>query len=117
MQDFISSSMCLHEFKGNQYLAESLKESGQIGAAIGVLSSALNNVKKKIPGEDPWKSTYQKQIQVASEVLRKFNHENDFVWHEKIPPKDKLPSPQCSKIVTFIPYRPKNWERKLVFKQ
>lgn len=107
---------CLHELKGQQYLAESLKDCGQIGVAIGVLCSVLTNVKKKIPGEDPWKSLYQNQIQDASEVLRKFVHENDFVWHEKIPSGDELPLPQGNKIVNFIPYSPKKWERKLSFK-
>ncbi|KAJ1389454.1 BRO1 domain [Sesbania bispinosa] len=114
--DFISFCKCLHELKGQKYLAESLKASGQIGAAIGVLRSALINVKKRIPGEEPWKCIYQKQIQDASEVLRKFVHENDFVWHEKIPLGDELPLPEGNKIVTFIPYSPKRWERQLTFK-
>lgn len=116
MQEFMYFCKCLHELKGQQYLAESLKACGQIGAAIGVLSSVLNKVKKKIPGEDPWKSIYQKQIQDASEVLRKFVHENDFVWHEKIPSIYELPLPEGTKIVTFIPYSPKRWERQLSFK-
>ncbi|ESW25346.1 hypothetical protein PHAVU_003G028200 [Phaseolus vulgaris] len=114
--EFMYFCKCLHELKGQQYLAESLKDCGQIGVAIGVLCSVLTNVKKKIPGEDPWKSLYQNQIQDASEVLRKFVHENDFVWHEKIPSGDELPLPQGNKIVNFIPYSPKKWERKLSFK-
>lgn len=116
LSEFMYFCKCLHELKGQQYLAESLKACGQIGAAIGVLSSVLNKVKKKIPGEDPWKSIYQKQIQDASEVLRKFVHENDFVWHEKIPSIYELPLPEGTKIVTFIPYSPKRWERQLSFK-
>ncbi|TKY69391.1 BRO1 domain-containing protein BROX [Spatholobus suberectus] len=114
--EFMYFCKCLHELKAQQYLAESLKACGQIGAAIGVLCSVLINVKKKIPGEEPWKSIYQKQIQDASEVLRKFVHENDFVWHEKIPSGDELPLPEGNKIVTFIPYSPKRWERQLSFK-
>ena len=116
MQEFIASSKSLHELKGQQYLAESLKASGQIGAAIGVLRTALINVKKKIPGEEPWKSIYQNQIDAASEVLRKFVYENDFVWHEKIPSGDEVPLPEGNKIVSFIPYSPKRWERDLAFK-
>jgi len=107
---------CLHELKGQQHLAENLKVSGQIGVAIGVLCSVLTNAKRKIPGEEPWKSLYQKQIQDASEVLRKFVHENDFVWHEKIPSGDELPLPEGNKIVNFIPYIPKKWERRLLLK-
>lgn len=114
--EFMCFCKCLHELKGQQYLAESLKTSGQIGAAIAVLSSVLINVKKKIPGEEPWKSIHQKQIQGSSEVLRKFIHENDFVWHEKIPSGDELPKPQGSKIVTSIPYSRTRWERQLTFK-
>ncbi|XP_061375111.1 uncharacterized protein LOC133317271 [Gastrolobium bilobum] len=114
--DFISFCKCLHELKGQQYVAESLKASGQIGAAIGVLGSTLINVKKKIPGEEPWRSIYQKQIHDASEVLRKFVHENDLVWFEKIPSGDELPLPEGHKIVNFIPYSPKRWERQLSFK-
>ncbi|RDX74890.1 Apoptosis-linked protein 2-interacting protein X 1, partial [Mucuna pruriens] len=114
--EFMYFCKCLHELKGQQYLAESLKACGQIGAAIGVLCSVLISVKKKIPGEEPWKSIYQKQIQDASEVLRKFVHENDFVWHEKVPSGDELPLPEGNKIVTFIPYSPKRWERQLSFK-
>lgn len=116
MQEFISSCKSLHALKGQQYLAESLKASGQIGAAIGVLRSALTNAKKKIPGEESWKSIYQKQIHDASEVLRKFVHENDFVLHEKIPLGDELPLPEGNKIVSIIHYCPKRWERHLAFK-
>ncbi|XP_029130438.1 uncharacterized protein LOC109814572 isoform X2 [Cajanus cajan] len=116
-QEFMYFCKCLHELKGQQYHAESLKACGQIGAAIGVLCSVLSNVKKKIPGEEPWKSIYQKQIEDASEVLRKFVHENDFVWHEKIPSGDELPLPEGNKIVTFKPYSPKRWETPLAFKR
>ncbi|XP_020234619.1 programmed cell death 6-interacting protein isoform X1 [Cajanus cajan] len=115
--EFMYFCKCLHELKGQQYHAESLKACGQIGAAIGVLCSVLSNVKKKIPGEEPWKSIYQKQIEDASEVLRKFVHENDFVWHEKIPSGDELPLPEGNKIVTFKPYSPKRWETPLAFKR
>lgn len=107
---------CLHELKGQQYLAENLKASGKIGAAIGVLRSALVNVNKKKPGDEPWKCIYQNKIQEASELLRKFVHENDFIWNEKIPSKDELPVTEGNKIVTFLPYSPKKWERKLTFK-
>ncbi|KAK7407571.1 hypothetical protein VNO78_09524 [Psophocarpus tetragonolobus] len=115
--EFMYFCKCLHELKGQQYLAESLKACGQIGAAIGVLCSVLINVKKKVPGEDPWKSIYQEQIQEASEVLRKFVHENDFVWHEKIPSGDELPLPEGNKIVSFIPYSPKTLHKQLSFKR
>lgn len=78
-------------------------------------SHCIDYRKKKIPGEEPWRSIYQKQIHEASEVLRKFVHENDFVWHEKIPSGDELPLAEGNKIVGFIPYSPKRWERTLAF--
>lgn len=90
--------------------------SGERGVAIGVLRSSLSKVKKKIPGEAMWKSVFQKEIHDASEVLRRFVHENDFVWQQKIPSQAELPLPQGNKIVSFIPYNPKGWERQLSFK-
>ncbi|OIW02258.1 hypothetical protein TanjilG_15141 [Lupinus angustifolius] len=114
--EFISSCKSLHELKGKQYVAESLRASDQIGAAIAVLRSGLINAKKKIPREESWKSIYQKQIHDASEVLRKFEHENYVVWSQKIPSVNELPLPQGSKIVNIIDYSPKRWERQLVFK-
>ncbi|CAJ1932282.1 unnamed protein product [Sphenostylis stenocarpa] len=113
--EFMYFCKYLHQLKGQQYFAESLKACGQIGVAIGVLCSVLTNVKRKIPGEEPWKSLYQKQIQDASEVLRKFVHENDFIWHEKIPSGNQLPLLEGNKIVNFIPYSPKKWEKQLSF--
>lgn len=102
--------------KGQKYFAESLKASEQIGVAIGVIDSSLSKVKKKMPGDALWKSVFQKEIDEASEVLRKFVHENDFVWHEKIPSEDEFPLSQGNKIVNFIPYNPKSWERHLSLK-
>lgn len=107
---------CLHELKGQEYVAERLKGSGQIGAAVGVLRFALVNVNKKKPGDEAWKCIYQKKIQEASELLRKLVHENDFVWNDKIPSRDELPVTEGNKIVTFIPYTPIRSERKLTFK-
>ncbi|KAF1869096.1 hypothetical protein Lal_00048376 [Lupinus albus] len=98
-QEYISSCKSLHELKGQEYVAESLKASDQIGAAIAVLHSALINAKKKIPREESWKSIYQKQIHDASEVLRKFEHENYVVWSQNIPSGDELPLPEGNKIV------------------
>ncbi|KAI4313960.1 hypothetical protein L6164_026903 [Bauhinia variegata] len=96
LSEFISYCKSLHELKGQKYFAVSLKASGEIGAAIGVLRSTLINVKKKIPGEGSWNSIYQKEIDDASEVLRKFVYENDNVWREKIPAADELPLPQVA---------------------
>lgn len=116
MQEFISSSGAVHDLRSQKYLAESLRGNGQIGVAIGVLHDALANIKKKMPGEESWKVEFRKEIDAAATMLRKFEHENEFVWHEKIPSGDELPLPQGSKIVNIIPYSPKRWERELAFK-
>lgn len=117
MQEFMQCCKSLHALRGQRYHAESLKASGQIGAAIGVLQSELSKVKKKIRGGAKWKSVIEKEILDASEMLQKFERENDFVWHEKIPLENELPLAQGNKIVNFIPYSPKRWERHLSFKR
>ncbi|KAG2665339.1 hypothetical protein I3760_15G004100 [Carya illinoinensis] len=114
--EFILSCKSLHELRSQKYLAGTLKIAGQVGVAVGVLRVAVINVQKKIPGEESWKSVFRKEIDDASEMLRKFEHENEFVWHEKIATGDELPLPQGNKIVSFIPYIPKRWERELAFK-
>ncbi|XWS64340.1 hypothetical protein CRYUN_Cryun06bG0178100 [Craigia yunnanensis] len=114
--EFISSCKALHELRSLKYLAESLKIVDQVGVAVGVLRDAIINVKKKVPGEESWRSIFSKEIDDAADILRKFENENEFVWHEKIPGGDELPLPQGSKIVNAMPYNPKRWERELSFK-
>ena len=74
----------------------------QVGVAVGVLRDALINVKKNFPGEESWRSIFRKEIDDAADMLRKFENENEFVWHEKIPGGDELPLPQGNKIVNAI---------------
>ncbi|XP_028768214.1 programmed cell death 6-interacting protein isoform X1 [Neltuma alba] len=116
LMEFIQCCKALHTLRGQRYHAESLKASGQIGAAIGVLQSELSKIKKKIRVEAKWKSVIEEEILDASEILQKFVRENDFVWHEKIPSENELPLPHGNKIVNLIPYSPKRWERHLSFK-
>lgn len=116
MQEFIFSCNALHELRSQKFLADGLKIAGQVGVAVGVLRLALSNITKKMPGEESWKSVFRKEIDDVSEMLRKFEHENEFVWHEKIPHGDELPLLQGNKIVSIIPYNPKRWERELAFK-
>ncbi|GLT34492.1 hypothetical protein SLA2020_090020 [Shorea laevis] len=114
--EFITSCKAVHELRSQKYLAEDLRTSSQIGAAIGVLRDALIHVRKKVPGEESWKSVFGNEIDAADNLLKKLEHENDFVWHEKIPYADELPLPQGSKIVNIISYQPKRWETELSFK-
>ncbi|KAF3975416.1 hypothetical protein CMV_001347 [Castanea mollissima] len=100
--EFIFSCNALHELRSQKFLADDLKNAGQVGVAVGVLRLALSNITKKMPGEESWKSVFRKEIDDVSEMLRKFEHENEFVWHEKIPHGDELPLPQeaswCSQV-------------------
>ncbi|PRQ40410.1 putative BRO1 domain-containing protein [Rosa chinensis] len=116
--EFITSCKALHELKSQKYLAESLKNNndGQFGVSVGLLRRALINAKRKIPSEESWKSVFKKEIDDFAELLRKHEHENEFVWHEKIPSGDELPKPEGTKIASVIPYNPKRWERELAFK-
>ncbi|KAK9276233.1 hypothetical protein L1049_005764 [Liquidambar formosana] len=111
--DFISSCKALYELRSQKYLAEGLKIAGQVGIAVGVLQQALINAKKKMPGEESWRLVFRQEIDSVSDMLRKFEHENEFVWHEKIASGDELPLPEGKKIVSFIPYHPQRWEREL----
>ncbi|PQQ09642.1 pH-response regulator protein palA/RIM20 [Prunus yedoensis var. nudiflora] len=115
--EFISCCKALHELKSQKYFAESLKIANQFGAAIGVLRVALVDVKKKkMPGQESWKCVLKEEIDKFAELLRKHEHENEFVWHEKVPSEDELPKPEGNKIASIIPYQPKRWERQLAFK-
>lgn len=58
----------------------------------------------------------KEEIDEVSALLKKYEHENDFVWREKIPLQDELPIPEGKKIVSHIAYHPQRWERALVFK-
>ncbi|KAK8604422.1 hypothetical protein V6N13_099364 [Hibiscus sabdariffa] len=60
--EFISSCKALHELRSQKYLAESLKIAEQVGVAIGVLSDALINAKKEVPGEESWRSIFRKEV-------------------------------------------------------
>ncbi|KAM7468387.1 hypothetical protein LguiB_015949 [Lonicera macranthoides] len=114
--EFISSCRALHELKSCKYLAEGLKSDGHIGIAVGVLQHALSNAQKNIPGEESWKLVFKQEIDNLTGLLRKYEHENEFVWREKIPDPDELPVLEGKKIVGVIPYNPQKWERELVFK-
>ncbi|KAJ6356938.1 hypothetical protein OIU78_004935 [Salix suchowensis] len=114
--EFISSCKALHELRSKKHLAEGLRDEGQMGVSVGVLCDALISSKKKTPGEESWKACLKNEIEIAANTLRKFEHENEFVWQEKIPYVDELPSPQGIKIVEIVPYKPKRWERELAFK-
>lgn len=106
----------LHELKSYKYLAESLMNEGKIGGAIGVLRHALTNSEKNTPKEESWRLVLKQVKEELTRLLQKYEHENDFVWREKIPNHHDLPFPQATKIVSSIPYFLRVTETKLVFK-
>lgn len=114
MQDFITSNRVLHEVKSFKYFAESLTKDGEIGAAIGVLRRILNYLEKNTPKEETWKLVFKQVKEELSTVLRKYEHENEIVWHEKIPHHLDI-GPEPTKIVSSIPYKPQRSTTNLVF--
>lgn len=116
MKDYILSCKTLHELRHYRYTAQGLKDDGKIGVAIGVLRLALSNSKKDVPKEESWRSVFKQVTDELIVILKKYEHENEFVWYEKVPCNNDLPLPQGVKIVSLIPYQPQNGERPLVFK-
>ncbi|GFQ08025.1 bro1 domain-containing protein brox, partial [Phtheirospermum japonicum] len=114
--DYTMSCKTLHELKCYKHLAENLKDEGKIGTAIGVLCRELSSAKKSAPKDETWRLVFRQVTDDLSLVLRKFEHENEFVWHEKVPSKYELPLAQGVKIVSLIPYQPQKCEKTLVFK-
>lgn len=109
------SCKALHECKSHHYTAECLKNEGEIGAAVRVVRQALSDLKKSMPKEESSRSVFRQVVDDLSVVLKKYEHENDFVWHGKVPCGYEVPS-QGIKIVSLIPYQPQGWERTLVFR-
>lgn len=116
LMDYISSSKVVHELRSNKYMAKALKSDGKIGSAIGVLKRGLKNVDKNVGVVESWRVVIKEEIEIMSEMIRKYEHENDFVWHEKVPYEDDLPLVQGREIVSCINYCPQKWERNLALK-
>lgn len=114
--DFISTCKVLHELMSYKYFAQALKHGDQIGIAIGVLRQTLANAKTHTPKDESWRLVFKQVIDEVTGVLGKYESENDFVWREKIPFDEYLPSPVAAKVVNLIPYQPEKWERTLVFR-
>ncbi|KAM0047691.1 putative BRO1 domain-containing protein [Helianthus debilis subsp. tardiflorus] len=116
LMDYISCSKVVHELRSYKYMAQAIKTEGQIGTAMGLLKLALNKVERNIGGMESWRVVIKQEMDTIADLLRKYEHENEFVWHEKIPYDHHLPVPQGTKIATCIPYRPERWERTLALK-
>ncbi|KAL9997697.1 putative BRO1 domain-containing protein [Helianthus debilis subsp. tardiflorus] len=117
LMDYISCSKALHKLRSYKHMAEGVKTEGQMGTAIGLLKRALNSkVQKNVGGLESWRKVIKQDMNALTELLRRYEHENDFVWSEKVPCDEHLPMLQGKKIATCIPYCPARWERTLKLK-
>ncbi|KAI3744299.1 hypothetical protein L1987_57377 [Smallanthus sonchifolius] len=116
LMDYISCSKVVHELRSYKYMAQAVKTEGQMGIAIGLLKLALNKVQRNLGGLESWRAVLNQDMDTMTDLLRKYEHENEFVWHEKVPYDHHLPLLQGKKIATCIPYRPERWERTLALK-
>ncbi|CAI9263967.1 unnamed protein product [Lactuca saligna] len=116
LMEYITCSKVVHELRSYKYMAESLKGEGEIGSAIGVLKRVLEWNSNVDGGMESWKVVIKEEIECVRELVRKYTHENEFVWHEKIPYEDDLPLVHGRKIATCIDYHPQRWERNLALK-
>ncbi|KAF9618266.1 hypothetical protein IFM89_000901 [Coptis chinensis] len=48
-------------------------------------------MKRQMPGDESWRPIFKTEINGVAEMLRKLEHENDFVWHDKVPSDSQLP--------------------------
>eukprot|EP00252_Welwitschia_mirabilis_P000115 TRINITY_DN10082_c0_g1_i1.p1 TRINITY_DN10082_c0_g1~~TRINITY_DN10082_c0_g1_i1.p1 ORF type:complete len:242 (+),score=61.38 TRINITY_DN10082_c0_g1_i1:251-976(+) len=112
---FLSGCNLLHEARSRVHIARELKEKDQLGVAVGVLQYAMRNIQGKQPAEEPWKKTYKQELESVGELLRRCEHENDFIWHHKIPPSDELPILEGKRIVAPIKYELVVLDREFIF--
>ncbi|CAO2830038.1 unnamed protein product [Amaranthus hypochondriacus] len=112
--EFIYSCSTLHELRSHIHLAESYRESEQLGVSIGLLNRALSKA-KNIPGEQSWRQVYKTELNKVLDMLKKYKDENAFVWQQKIPLEFELPPLEGRLIVNVTPYEPQRWERVIAF--
>ncbi|XP_021754535.1 uncharacterized protein LOC110719859 [Chenopodium quinoa] len=112
--EFIYTCSTLHELKSYRRLAESYKQSEQMGVAIGLLNCGMSK-SKNLPGEQTWREAFKSEVYKISDMLKKYNDENAFVWQQKIPLDYELPSLEGRTVVTTTSYEPQRWEREIAF--
>ncbi|CAA0808983.1 Endosomal targeting BRO1-like domain-containing protein [Striga hermonthica] len=116
LMDYMMTCKSLHKLKSYKHIAENLKNEGKFGLAIGILQREISNEKKVAIKDESWRSLHKQVVNELSVVLRKYEHENEFVWHEKVPGKYEIPRAEGVKLVSAIPYQPQKLEKILEFK-
>ncbi|ERN05458.1 hypothetical protein AMTR_s00007p00246960 [Amborella trichopoda] len=112
---FISSCRMLHEARSQRHIAADFRGADQLGFAVGVLQSAMANLQGKSPGKGLWDLVYRQEVDALSEMLRKYEYERGFIWHQKLPCVEELPILEGKRIASALPYSPSKLERELVF--
>ncbi|KAL7132534.1 hypothetical protein ABFS83_12G080500 [Erythranthe nasuta] len=119
LMDYILSCKTLHELKCYKYIVEGLdkNEDKVVGIAVGVLRRGLLNAKKNMPKEDSLRLLLKQEIiDDLTALLGRYERQNEFLWHGKLPCDTELPSPEAVRIVSIIPYQPQKSAKKLFFK-
>jgi len=106
----------LHELRSCRHVAESYRQSDELGIAIGLLRRTLNAVHKNTPIEPSWRTVFKQEVKDISEMLEKYKDDNGFGWRQKIPLDSELPALEGTKMATPILYVPQKWEREIAFK-
>jgi hypothetical protein len=66
--------------------------------------------------EDAWKAPFRQEVDAVAVALKKYLHENEFVFQQKVPDsKYDLPHLEGKTIVSPIPFQPSGLDRHFVF--
>ncbi|KAJ0989210.1 hypothetical protein J5N97_007566 [Dioscorea zingiberensis] len=113
LKEFIPTCIALHELRSQRYLADHLQGESKVGTAVAVLRHAVGKAKKvRDPKSDSWRAVLSQEISDVEKKLKKLEHENEIVYHEKIPSADSLPVLEGKSIVEALPYEPQTLENR-----
>ncbi|XP_002980459.2 BRO1 domain-containing protein BROX [Selaginella moellendorffii] len=116
LKRFMTASSVLHEARCRRLIAEEFKKIERLGMAAGILRLVSRKAHlAKPPGDGTSKLVFKAEITALNEMLRKCEHENDFIWREKLPQPDEIPLMEGKKIVSAIPYKASGLWRELIF--
>ncbi|KAG0558944.1 hypothetical protein KC19_10G066200 [Ceratodon purpureus] len=143
LKKFIRIASVLHESRSQRYIAAEYTKIERFGVAVGVLRYSLTRVLPLRPGfqwksyrkffptvlyeltsclvpeqtsdHEKWRLSFQREQDDLQNMLRKCENENEFIWHEKTPDVDELPTLEGTRIVQPIPYKSFGLDREFVF--
>ncbi|XP_073396909.1 uncharacterized protein [Physcomitrium patens] len=115
LRKFIGVCSVLHESRSQRYIAAEYTKVESFGVAIGILRYSLSRVQSVRPSEEVWKLPFRQELDTLRNMLRKADHENEFIWREKPPRVDELPALEGKQIVQPIAYQPFGLDREFIF--